>query len=348
MIVIGDPSAETIFRIKLAGGETILTPNVHYLPTVKPGHRPTKPQKPSFSKTKLPKLPGLCASLSESSVHIVQPMYAGNASEEIPQRYQLHAKFCEIQVSSVSFRTLEGSLKQTSMEMFLQIPSLEASKHSKTHGQSESENAYLQLDIQEMSSTLSIASVSKLLFISGSWKTDPATSSTQVKFNSPPTLPPNVGKLQLSLKNAIVTKSISEHFSLLSVILGECSGAIVEYSSTDKKLFQVSPFFKGPYDTQRWNTVNSYRQSELKKQDLFYADERLIEFFMATPHKNCEGKVEKVICGHFYILYFNIGHVFLSLCRRLLSSCSDNCLRVCSLSVSLVADICEAPSPGCV
>ena len=346
--MIGDPSAETIFRIKLAGGETILTPNVHYLPTVKPGHRPTKPQKPSFSKTKLPKLPGLCASLSESSVHIVQPMYAGNASEEIPQRYQLHAKFCEIQVSSVSFRTLEGSLKQTSMEMFLQIPSLEASKHSKTHGQSESENAYLQLDIQEMSSTLSIASVSKLLFISGSWKTDPATSSTQVKFNSPPTLPPNVGKLQLSLKNAIVTKSISEHFSLLSVILGECSGAIVEYSSTDKKLFQVSPFFKGPYDTQRWNTVNSYRQSELKKQDLFYADERLIEFFMATPHKNCEGKVEKVICGHFSILYFNIGHVFSSLCRGLLSSCSDNCFRVCSLSVSLVVDIREAPSPGCV
>ena len=298
MVVIGDPTAETIFRIKLAGGETILTPNVHYLPTVKPGHRPTKPQKPSFSKTKLPKLPGLCASLSESSIHIVQPMYSGNASEEVPQRYQLHAKFCEIQVSSVSFRTLEGSLKQTSMEVFLQIPSLEASKHSKTHGQGESDNAYLQLDIQEMSSTLSIADVSKLLFISGSWKTDPATSSTQIKFNSPPTLPPNVGKLQISLKNAIVTKSTSEHFSLLSVILGECSGAIVEYSNTDKKLCQVSPFFKGPYDTQRWNKVSLYKQSDLKKQDSFYPEERLIEFFMATPHKNCEGKEKAIIFLH--------------------------------------------------
>ena len=293
MVVIGDPTAETIFRIKLAGGETILTPNVHYLPTVKLGHRPTKVQKPSSSKTKPPKLPGLYATLSESSVHMVQPMYGGNASDEVPQRYQLHAKFCEIQLGPVSFRTLEGSMKQTCMEMFLKVPSLEASKHSKTHGQNESENAYLQLDVPEMSSTLSVANVSKLLFISGSWKADPATSSTQVKFNSPTTLHPNVGKLQFSVKNAVVTKSTSEHFSLLSVVLGECSGAIVEYSNTDKKLGQVSPFFKGPYDTQRWNKVNAYKQSDLKKQDSFYADERLIEFFVATPHNDCEGKVEK-------------------------------------------------------
>ena len=79
----------------------------------------------------------------------------------------------------------------------------------------------------------------------------------------------------------------------MSVVLGECSGAIVECSNTDKKLGQVSPFFKGPYDTQRWNKVNAYKQSDLKKQDSFYADERLIEFFVATPHNDCEGKVEK-------------------------------------------------------
>lgn len=288
MVRIGDPKAETTFRIRLAGGEAVLSPNVHYLPVVKSDHRHKKLQRQSSSKVKPPKLPGLLATVSECSVHITEPMYSGNASKEIAQRTQLIANVCEIQIGTVSFRTLEGMLKGSSKETFLCVPSLEINKHSKTYGVGGNNTAYLQLDVEEMSGTFSIAQISKLLFISGSWQSDPATFS--VKF-TPPVVHPKLGNLHLSVKNATVTKSISEQFSLLSAILVECSGAIVDNCSSSNKQCHVYPFLQGPCDTQALNKVHSYKQSGEEKPELFHTHERLVELFIATPHEDYEGIV---------------------------------------------------------
>ena len=347
MVRIGDPKAETTFRIRLVGGETVLSPNVHYLPVVRSDHRHRKPQRQSSAKVKPPKLPGILATVSECSIHMTQPMYSGNASKEISQRTQLIANICEIQMGTVSFRTLEGSLKGSSMENFLSIPSLEVNKHSKTYGVGGNNTAYLQLDVEEMSGTFTVAHISKLLFISGSWQSDPATSS--VKF-TPPVLHPRLGHLHLSLKSATITKSVSEQFSLFSAILVECSGAIVDDCSSSSKLCRVSPFLQGPCDTQTLNKIHSYKQSGAEKQDLFRTHERLVEFFIATPHKDYEGifhrsifaRADSIITSHIHItlleivlgvrfsvlLQKNTSQLFKRLSRDLLSAFLPPCWRM--------------------
>ena len=294
MVVIGDPEAETIVKIRLASGRMVVTPNTHYIPTRDTRHQSLKSSNKRPQKATSLKLPILCFAVAQSSVHVTYPMYTGNASQETPQKYHLRAEIRDItggDLDSPGVHFQEEDL--ASLERFLHVPNLEISQHSTTVGIEETQTSYLQVDVEEGSLTLSLLRISKLLSISGSWRGESIPGAMLAECPSTPPPPTGgesgLGHLQLLMKNLTVTQSISEQFSLLSAVLGEGSGSLVKVkdASSDKQLLR---FFHGPLDTQEWNTVGAFQEPKSRSRSVSCSEERLVELFIATPHQEFKGE----------------------------------------------------------
>jgi vacuolar protein sorting-associated protein 13B len=290
MVVIGDPKAETIVKVRLASGRAVVTPNTHYIPASDTRHQSLKSSNKTPRRVASSKLPVLCFAIARSSVHITYPMYTGNASEETPQKYHLRAEICGVTGSDLDSQGIHFQEEDfANLEQFLHVPNLEVSHHSKTIGIEETQTSYLQLDVEEGSLALSLLRISKLLSITGSWRGEsiPRSTLAQIPSTSTPTGGESgQGHLLLSVKNLTVTQSISEEFSLLSAVLGEGNGSLVK-DTPDKQLL---PFFHGPLDTQQWNTVCAFQELKSQPRSVSCSEERLVELFVATPHQKLKNE----------------------------------------------------------
>ena len=305
--MIGDPKAETIFKIKLAGGFASLAPNTHYLAQRGGGGTPTKQLTPKLrkrnSQEKALTISSLRATCSGVDAHITQPMYRGNATADIPQKFHLQATLRDFQLGLIKTQSLNDCLHPpaelsanrgetatySSFNQFLSLPCLEVNQHSRTQGEhnQEEDTSYLQIDCEKVSTSLSLVHLSKLLFIGGSWKRDESslTPPTSTDLSC-------YGHAHLSLTNITVTKSSNNRFYLMSIIVGELRGAIVTESDS-RKLGHLVPVVYGPLNTDEWTFIEAYQQirgsgSVIKTSTR--SSGRLFELFIAIPSDHLKGE----------------------------------------------------------
>lgn len=285
MVVIGDPKAETIVKYFFAGGQALIATKGHYLPVTGSDNKPHKSQKfSSQQKQPIPELPSVCIVIAESSINFTHPMYRGNATEEIAHKNHMRVNLGDIRAGVCLIRELTIGDSFSKSEQFLHIPNLEINQHSKTYGEEGKDTSYIQLDVEESYITFSLTQLSKLFFLLASWKSDFSPPVTQ--FRHVPSSPNReLGYLHLSLRNVTVTKSVSEQFTFLSVVLGDFSGAIVHDMGMEK-LGHMIPVLYGPFNTEQWNEIQLYEQPKKATAGLH---ERLAELFVATPCEDLKG-----------------------------------------------------------
>ena len=309
--MIGDPKAVTHYRINLSEINIILTSCSHYLPTVsdvgsrtlRSHHTPKqltkKPQQP-FS----PSLPCLCVKNAGVRLDITSPMYSRNSLPDLPQRLSICTIVGEVKTRMSEVRSLcEGMDLITNPTIdnsdifnhFFKLPAVNFTYSAVMHEDLSSDDvclskdtSYLQIDIEKVSSTLSLHHISQLLFIANSWKTSTSPlSSSQSQEPLPPLLPefPRIGHLHLSLQDFKLTLSTSSHFQCLSTVLGSGCVAIL------KELDEGSPggylpILYGPFDTSRW----SHSKGNVVDSDDEYT-EKLVEVLMTFPHDSIKGEL---------------------------------------------------------
>ena len=304
MVVLGDPKAETLFNVELAGGQAVLTANGHYLATAttaSPLMGGMKSKKIS-KKAKKPKslaLPGLCIVLCGVTLNLVLPMYSGNATLASPQRTQLKARLRGSHCGTLTLQRLEDA--QTNVvisngesppaagefKQCLHVPMVEFSYHTTSYGGEGVERGglYLQFDVEKLAGTFSHTHISKLLFIAGTWTaTESHASSCDIECPAHPGS--KLGHLHVSILNTSLTHSGMEHYGLSSAVVGEVSVAMVKDSSP-RKLGCLLPVLYGPLNTDLWSNIDCYNHPSTVRPTS--TSERVVECFMARPHQNMAG-----------------------------------------------------------
>ena len=303
MVVLGDPEAETQFNIEVAGGEAVFTSNSHYLTTTGSSspHTMAKSKK-TPKKAKKPKstaLPTLSVVSSGLTVNLILPMYSGNATPDTPQRTQIKAKVSGLHSGTLSLQKLEDADKHATVpsanggnfKQFFHVPSIEFNYHTKSHGEEladDKEKAYMQLDVEKITASLSHTHLSKLLFLAGTWAAaESHASSSEVECPAHPGS--KLGHVHLSMLKTTLSYSVSSHYSLTSAVISEVSVAMVKDAGS-KKLGCLLPVLYGPIRSQEWNKAEYYMSKQSSSVPLTTPTERLVEFFFATPYQNVKGK----------------------------------------------------------
>ena len=323
MVVLGDPKAETIFNIELAGGQAVLTANGHYLPTA----NATSPHlgggtKKSSKKAKKPKsvaLPSLCLVVCGATLNLVLPMYSGNATSDAPQRTQLKARLCDIHSGTLTLQRLEAAQTRVAIangessvgvgefKQCLHIPAVELSYHTKSYGERqegvERDGLYLQFDVEKIVGSFSHTHASKLLFLAGTWATTESHSSS-CDIECPAHPGSKLGYLHMSILKTSLTYSGMEHYSLSSAVVGELSVAMVKDSSP-RKLGCLLPVVYGPLDTSLWSTVNHYNSPSYPFIPPPSPSERVVELLMARPYQNMTGLSFSISRVYFNVSFCN-------------------------------------------
>ena len=345
MVVIGDPKAETTFKINMAGGRAILTSNTHYLPcspSAPSDHGKSKtvskqPSTPSSS----PPLPTLTASLARSTVTITSAMYSGNATLETPQRNQTRVNISQLHISELENFTLGCMPDGMQSNRICSIPKLEIYRHLKTAGEadaiSENDSSYLQLQVEEVSCVVSPKQISKTGHIYSSWytgslisgplgpKIEGPSSSQDPKISAPlgpkiqgssPSKDPQV-HLHISIRDVELTTSTAATFTFSSVIVTSCS-VLLLCDSTTGRLCHAVPILCGPIATGEWSSISAYYSEDWVKHQTRSAgnnSDRLIEFFTARPHEKYSGNIFDKVTIHLYMYMCKHVHVYMYTCK---------------------------------
>ena len=299
MVVIGDPKAETSFKITLSRGKATLTSNTHYLPSLSSSPNDHGKSKAPSKQPPLPPspLPTLCVSLARSSVSIISAMYSGNATPECPQRHQRRVNINQLEVTEIENFTLSDTNDHQSNRI-LNVPKLEIYQHLKTTGDKdtmpERNSVYLQLHVDEVSCMVSPEQVSKTSFVCLSWYKEKPMPDPHWLIIECPTTPKNSagGHLSLSIKEVELTKSVATTYTFISAIIASCSVVLVCDSSVGR-LCHAIPVLCGPVATEQWNTWTAYNIKEQLEQHRWTGSdgsERLVEFFTAIPDEKHPGR----------------------------------------------------------
>lgn len=304
--MLGDPKAETLFNIEVAGGQAVFTSSCHYLSVASSSspHVMAKSKK-TPKKAKKPKsiaLPTLCVVSSGLTVNLTLPMYSGNATPDTPQRTQIKAKVGGLHSSTLSLQKLEDAQKYLAIpsgesatdggdfKQFFHVPSIEFNYHTKSHGEElpgEEEKAYFQLDVEKITASLSHTHLSKLLFLAGTWTAaESHASSSEVECPAHPGS--KLGHIHVSALNTSLSYSASSYFSLTSAVISEISVAMVKDTGS-KKLGCLLPILYGPIRSQEWNKVEYYMFKKSSSVPLTTPTESLVEIFVARPYQNMKG-----------------------------------------------------------
>ena len=304
--MLGDPEAETKFNIEVVGLQALFTSNSHYLSTASSSSPHTMPKsKKTPKKAKKPKstaLPTLCVVSSGLTANLTLPMYSGNATPDTPQRTQIKAKVSGLHCSALSLQKLEDAEKHiidprgeagtngSNFKQFLHVPSVEFNYHTKSHGEElagEKEKAYMQLDTEKITASLSHTHLSKLLFLAGTWTAaESHTSSSEVECPAHPGS--KLGHVHVSMLKTTLSYSASSCYSLTSAVISEVIVAMVKDAGS-KKLGCLLPILYGPIRSQDWNKAEYYMCKKSRSVPLTTPTERLVEFFIARPYQNVKG-----------------------------------------------------------
>ena len=302
MVVLGDPKAETSFKITLAGGKATVASNTHYLPSFSSSTpEPTKSKSSKIQSLPLPppshSLPMLTISLARSTISITSAMYSGNATPETPQRSQIRVTLSGLEIADGGEFSLNQN--QTQSKKMVSIPKLEVYSHSKRTGDDkvmqENDSSYLQLHVEEVSCVASVDQISQTSFIALSWYHGPFNTGhlkpiSQCSSNSIV----SGGHLHISVKEIELTKSVMVSFTFVSATV-DSLGVVLLCDSTRGRLCHAIPVAYGPISTNQWNTTKAYTSSSSVRclEQVDESSGRLLEFFTAMPHKDCSGKRNK-------------------------------------------------------
>ena len=301
MVVLGDPKAETTFKITVAGGRALVVSNTHYLPSFSSSSMEHTKSKPPLKIPSLPPptpthtLPTLTVSLARSTVSITSAMYSGNATLEIPQRSQMRVALSQLEIADGGEFNL--SPKQSQLKRIISAPKLEIYSHSKTTGdekvKQENDSSYLQLHMEEMSCVASAEQVSKTSFILCSWYNGPFTPGVlKTKVKCPPSPEVSGGHLHISVKEVELTKSVMASFTFVSATV-DSFGVVLLCDSTKGRLCHAIPVIYGPISTTQWSKTDAYTSSSSSRcfEHAEGSGGRLLEFFTALPHEGSLGKL---------------------------------------------------------
>lgn len=288
MVVLGDPKAETTFKISLAGGRAVVTSNTHYLafPSSDQQVKLKPPKPPSHPLPSPPPLPAVNVSLAHLNLSTTSAMYSGNASTDIPQRNQMRVIIKQLELADLeNFTNFVLNCPSTQFNTILTVPKFEIYRHLKTTGEDnmEENSSYQQLELEELSCTFSVEQMARAGYMYSSWYTT-QFPDVRAKFECP-IVPKNLGHLHVSVKESMLTKSISSKFTFLSIAVSSCSIVLLQDSSTGR-LCRAVPVVCGPIATDQWNTAGAYRRENLPPQ---ICSERLVEFCTATPSEDHSG-----------------------------------------------------------
>ena len=300
MVVLGDPKAETSFKITSAGGRAVVVSNTHYLASFSSSSNEHTKSKPPLKIQSLPlpppshALPTLTLSLARSTVSITSAMYSGNASLETPQRSQMRVALSQLEIADGGEFSL--SPKQSELKRIVSAPKLEIYSHSKTTGDGkvikENDSSYLQLHVEEISCVASAEQVSRSSFIVSSWYNGlfvPGRPKTKTKCLSSPEI--SGGHLHISVKEVELTKSVMVSYTFLSATVDSFC-VVLLCDSTKGRLCHAIPVVYGPISTVQWNKTDAYTSTNSYEQG-DGSTSRMLEFFTALPHKDTSGKLSK-------------------------------------------------------
>eukprot|EP00731_Ephydatia_muelleri_P030160 Em0021g683a len=142
MVVIGDPVAETTFNISVSQILLCVTSNSHFV---------SLPAAPKLPGNQIPPPPtdALCLRLGTLCSNIIMPMYGGNATEDISQRFHACVELCSAEIKLcthfnplVHFVTLSSASSSSSTttgihgapDRCVSVPSATITYHSQVTG----------------------------------------------------------------------------------------------------------------------------------------------------------------------------------------------------------------------
>ena len=326
MVVIGDPAAQTNVKVSFAVCELLVSPNVHCsspvlpppslslfnrfhsshsLPTLGGGiggggggregggrgwgrtWRKKNPAESDGEKTTSVVEEFVKVKIAGVTMDIVQPMYQGNATAEVPQTLHL----------TLNARDMEASVTSAPFDSFcrvLRVPRLSVTSYSSHSGSSGSSSvdgcctSCLGLSCDEAALTASPTQLSFLFRFASSWScsfptvcwsgANSASSSGRGNDNNTTSLPAscscteNALPLSLVFNGITLERSVSEeeggsisYSAILRGLSGDAFGEQMqeeEEKQGEAKRQQSSAeetsFLCGPLLTQNWNTVEAY------------------------------------------------------------------------------------------
>ena len=304
MVVIGDPTAETVWHVSLSGGNTLVTPNVHYLPTSdadRSGARPGRSQ-PSRLPGASP-LPALSFLMDASTIETTKAMYSGNATPSAPQKSRTEMVFCELSAKTLEIDGADVRGTSTTRPVqFLHSPRVQLSKRwwAEPVAGAEPEDCQTydqQLDVDEASCTVTTDQLAGVACVVGSWQRDSLALSDQPRLAR---IQQERGRLarsrlargtttylHMQSRGTVLTRAWSREHTLVSATIGSCSSAVIVEEAATQRLCHMAPVFHGPLDTRAWSSVEAFQQ--LPRPPPAETRGMVLECSMSTPLEGFAG-----------------------------------------------------------
>lgn len=291
----------------MAGGNTLLTPNVHYLPTsstdFKHGRKRVVGQE--AQPVKPVSLPGLAFLMEESSICTTKAMYIGNATLGTPQKSHTRMQFRELSAKTLEVDSADvRKVSLTRPEQFLHSPALEITKRWRAEvaavGESDDnsddtrETFHQQLEAKEVSSTVSVGQLSSVACVVGSWWGEPLSLSDQPQLGRGQSAhrqcpaSNSIVHLHMQSRDTVLTRAWLHDHTSVSASVGSCSSAVIVEEGSGRRLCCMVPVFHGPLDTRSWSTVEAYRRPPPRSPQPS-TREKLVEFSTSAPLEGSSG-----------------------------------------------------------
>lgn len=315
MVVIGDPKAVADLKIEVAGVRFALTTCSHFLATMltstesqpKASHR--SPTKSKRSKQPLgSSLPCLWAVCGRLSVDITQPIYSNNATSATPQRSHVITNVGGIKAGMIAIQRLGECMRILSsnesvkkdkqivlFDQFFKLPIIKLTYNTVSYEDATNDTSIVEVDVTKATATLSVYHMSKLFFISSSWKSPCGPlSSSRLQYTLPHCDSQTLGSLSVVLQDLLVSASSTSKYTLVSAQLRNAGFGIVRKSDS-KKIESFSPILYGPFDTTKWNHIKQYQEPDCSTSDQSDFTENLVEVLTTFPDGNTKGMNDIII-----------------------------------------------------
>lgn len=283
--MIGDPVAETTFNVTVSHILLCVTSNLHFaaLPSV-----PQLPGNQSSAPSHLQVMDALCLRVGSLTANIIMPMYGGNATEDISQRFHASVELSSTEVDLctqfnpvIHFVTLISPLGHDALARCVSVPRVTLTYHSQAAG---GVGAFvptcLGLALQVVDVTASLQQLSVIFSLASSWRVWPAAATAHRVV--PPPQAHHLGEaVSLTVKGVELERATSEGFTSYSLVVkGVCAWVLGGGGSGGKDIGKKALVLCGPFESARW-----VQGAQLDQQG-----ENLIESFLSIPSESQQGK----------------------------------------------------------